>query len=229
MEGKDCHATPSIGWKVLRYNVFLVVQAVALSKGGPGSLYAHCAVAAADGTGFIVHGGRHVDGDISDVMWFFDIKKQTWSKLPVHVMHHTNPPARFFHAMAGVSLASADRAKAVTAKGATAALIVGGSIRSPVLLCSTETWMMFVDPHTNDQIWRRLPDLPYGLHYHQVVVHHEAAFVTAGQLCSEVKQHTNLPHLYLNHVLRLDLSFWLDDTVSDAHHKSATWHVHTQH
>lgn len=205
------------------------MQALSLSKAGPGSLYGHCAVAAADGTGFIVHGGRHVDGNISDVMWFFEIKKQTWRKLPVHVMHHSNPPSRFFHAMAGVSLISAARGKAVAAKGVTAVLIVGGSIRSPVLLCSTETWLLFVDPHTNDQIWKRLPDLPYGIHYHQVVVHQEAAFVTAGHLCSEVKQHTNLPHLYLNHALRLDLSFWLDDTVSDAHHEpAAAWHVHTQ-
>ena len=207
----------------------ICLQAVTLPKGGPGSMYAHCAVAAADSTGFIVHGGRHVDGDLSEVMWFFNIKKRTWHKLPVHVMHHSNPPSRFFHAMADVPLGNTAGASAVAAKGVTAALIVGGSIRSPVLLCSTETWLLYVDPHTNDQIWRRLPDLPYGIHYHQVVVHQHAAFVTAGHLCSEVKQHTNLPHLYLNHVLRLDLSFWLEDTVSDAHHKpAATWHVHAQ-
>ena len=197
-----------------------------LSKGGPGSLYAHCAVAAADGSGFIVHGGRHVDGDLSDVMWFFATQKRTWHKLPVHVMHHSNPPSRFFHAMASISLETAVDGKAVSAKGATAALIVGGSVRSPVLLCSTETWLLFVEPHTNDQIWRRLPDLPYGIHYHQLVVYQKAAYVTAGHLCSEVKQHTNLPHVYLNHVIRLDLSFWLDGSLSDAHHKpAATWNV----
>ena len=184
-------------------------------------MYAHCAVAAADGTGFVVHGGRHVNGDLSDVMWFFELKKRSWHKLPVHVMHHSNPPSRFFHAMSSIPVAGAVKGKAVTTTGATAAIIVGGSIRSPVLLCSAETWLLFIDPHTNDQIWRRLPDLPYGIHYHQVVVHQQAAFVTSGQLCSEVKQHTNLPHLYLNHVLRLDLTFWLDESLSDVHHKPA--------
>ena len=203
------------------------MQAISLSKGGPGSMYAHCAVAAADASGFIVHGGRHVDGDLSDVMWFFDLRKRAWHNLPVHVMHHSNPPSRFFHAMASIPLAGAAGSTAVASKGATAALIVGGSIRSPVLLCSTETWLLLLDPHTNDQIWRRLPELPYGIHYHQLVVHQEVAYVTAGHLCAEVKQHTNLPHLYLNHVFRLDLSPWLGDTFSDApHHKhAATWDV----
>ncbi len=212
---------------MLTADMLCVMQPVALSKGGPGSMYAHCAFAAADGTGFIVHGGRHVDGDLSDVMWYFDMHKRLWHKLPVHVMHHSNPAPRFFHAMTAVPLVRQKGGKSGTTKGATAALIVGGSIRSPVLLCSTESWLLIVDPHTNDQIWKRLPDLPYGFHYHQVVVHQEAAYITGGHLCSEVKQHTNLPHLYLNHVLRLDLSFWLDETISDSHHKAATgWTSH---
>ena len=190
-------------------------------------MYAHCAVAAADGSGFLVHGGRHVDGDISDVLWYFDIHKRLWHKLPIHVMHHSNPAPRFFHAMAAVSLVGPNSAGSGSTTSATAAIIVGGSIRSPVLLCSTESWLLIIDPHTNDQIWKRLPDLPYGFHYHQVVVHQQAAYITAGHLCSEVKQHTNLPHLYLNHVLRLDLRFWLDGSTSDHHNKAATeWSSH---
>ncbi len=190
-------------------------------------MYAHCAVAAADGCGFIVHGGRHVDGDLSDVMWYFHISKRLWHKLPIHVMHHSNPAPRFFHAMAALPLVSQDDRRSGTTKGATAAVIVGGSIRSPVLLCTTETWLLIIDPHTNDQIWRRLPELPYGFHYHQVVVHQQAAYITAGHLCSEVKQHTNLPHMYLNHVLRLDLSTWLDENISGTQHKAAVgWTPH---
>ena len=129
--------------------------------------------------------------------------------------------------MAAIPLSSQSGETSGTTKGATAAVIVGGSIRSPVLLCSTETWLLIIDPHTNDQIWKHLPDLPYGFHYHQVVVHEDAAYITGGHLCSEVKQHTNLPHLYLNHVLRLDLSFWLDDSITDTYHKAAFgWTTH---
>ena len=207
--------------------LLMPLQVLALSKGGPGSLYAHCAIAAADQSGFIVHGGRHVDEEISDVMWYFSIKKRTWQKLAIHVMHHSNPPARFFHAMSAIPLVGQKAGRSSISKAATAAVIVGGSIRAPVLWCSTQTWLLLIDPHTNDQIWKKLPDLPYGFHYHQVAVHQEVAYITAGHLCSEDKQHTILPHLYLNHVLRLDLSFWLDDTMSDIHHKPAAgWAPH---
>ena len=191
-------------------------------------MYAHCAIAAADSSGFIVHGGRHVDGDLSEVMWFFDLRKRSWRKLPIHLMHHTNPAPPFFHAMAAVPIVAENAGRPGKSRGATAAVIVGGSVRSPVLLCSTDSWLVIVDPHTNDQLWKQLPALPYGFHYHQVVVHQQAAYITGGHLCSEVKQHTDLPHLYLNHVLRLDLSFWLDETTSGSHHSVATnWRYNT--
>ena len=187
------------------------MQVVPRSKGGPGSIYAHSAVAAADESGFIVFGGQYVnEHTLSNDVWYFDTDKRKWHKI---VPHSSKPEPRFFQEMAAVQVHSlaGPVSHNITQLGdqVTVAVFTGGSTRSPLLLCTAETWLMIVNPHTKEQVWQRLPDLPYGIYYHKVAVHGNFAYVTGGHLCSETKG--EMPNYYLNHVLRLDLTLWLHD------------------
>ena len=89
----------------------------------------------------------------------------------------------------------------------THSVMVGGSKSTPLVTCTSETWLMSVNHFTHQQKWKRLPDLPYGIYYHKAVVHNQTVYVTGGHLCSETKG--DKPHYYLNHVLRLDLQPWI--------------------
>ena len=184
------------------------------AKGGPECIYAHSAVAAADESGYIVFGGQYVsEHALSNDVWYFNIDKRKWHKLPASGPLSSRPTPRFFHGMAAVPVHSlaGPVAHNISKLGdeATVAVFTGGSTRSPLLLCTPETWLMAINPHTKEQLWQRLPDLPYGAYYHKVDVHGNFAYVTGGHLCSETKG--NMPNYYLNHVLRLDLTLWLHD------------------
>ena len=201
------------------------MQVVPMSKGGPGSIYAHSAVAAADDSGFLVFGGQYVNDNLTDDIWYFNIEKRKWRKMAVSGPKSSTPAPRFFQEMAAVprrGLVPSESGNTTTSGDqATVAVFTGGSTRSPLLLCTAETWLMIVNPHTRQQVWKRLPDLPYGIYYHKVVVHDNIAYVTGGHLCSETKG--DMPNYYLNHVLRLDLTPWLDDKTSSTdklHHRT---------
>ena len=184
------------------------------SKNGPGSIYAHSAVAVADESGFIIFGGQYVnDHVLSNDTWYFNTDKRNWHKIPTSDSHSSRPEPRMFQEMAAVQVHSlaGHLSRNISKLGdqATAAVFTGGSTRSPLLLCTAETWLMVVNPQTKEQTWQRLPDLPYGMYYHKVAVHGDFAYVTGGHLCSETKG--DMPNYYLNHVLRLDLTPWLHD------------------
>ena len=191
----------------------LELQAGPLAKGKPGSIYAHSAVTAADESGFIVFGGQYVEDNLIDDLWYFNIEKRKWRKMAVSGPLNDRPAPRFFQEGAAVQWnghADSKHGNLTKAGNAvTVGVFAGGSTRAPLLLCTAETWLMMVDPHTKQQVWERLPDLPYGMYYHKVAVHGNFAYVTGGHLCSETKG--DMPNYYLNHVLRLDLSPWLTD------------------
>ena len=184
------------------------------SKDGPGSLYAHSAVAAADDSGFIVFGGQYVsEHTLSNDTWFFNTDKHKWHNMPNSESHSSRPEPTMFQEMAAVQIhgLAGPLSHNISNLGdqATVAVFTGGSTRSPLLRCTAETWLMIVNPHTKQQGWQRLPDLPYGMYYHKVAVHGGFAYVTGGHLCSETKG--EMPNYYLNHVLQLDLTLWLHD------------------
>lgn len=184
------------------------------AKGGPECMYAHSAVAASDDSGFIVFGGQYVsEHALSNDVWYFNIDKRKWHNILASGPPSSRPSPRFFHGMATVPVHSlaGPVAHNMSKLGdqVTVAVFTGGSTRSPLLLCTAETWLMAVNPHTKEQLWQRLPDLPYGAYYHKLDVHGNFAYVTGGHLCSETKG--NMPNYYLNHVLRLDLTLWLHD------------------
>lgn len=197
-----------------------LVQVVTMSKGGPGSIYAHSAVAAADDSGFIVFGGHYVNDNLTDDVWYFDINKRKWHKILISGRRSGRPVPRFFQEMAAVPMHNfaGHLSQSISKLGneVTVAVFTGGSTRSPLLQCTAETWLMIINPHTKEQLWQRLPDLPYGIYYHKVVVHDNFAYVTGGHLCSETKG--EMPNYYLNHVLRLDLAPLLHDRTSSSNH-----------
>ncbi|DBA74712.1 TPA: hypothetical protein ACH3X2_009374 [Trebouxia sp. C0005] len=208
----------------------LLSKVVPMNKGGPGSIFAHSAVATADDSGFLVFGGQYVDDNLIDDVWYFNIEKRKWRKMAVYGPKNSKPAPRSFQEMAAVPWHGHVHSESgnITKIGeqATVAVFTGGSTRTPLLLCTAETWLMIVNPHTRQQVWERLPDLPYGIYYHKVVVHDNFAYVTGGHLCSETKG--DMPNYYLNHVLRLDLSPWLDDRTSSTqqlHHRIELKHA----
>ena len=190
-----------------------IAQVVPSSKGGPGSIYAHSAVAAADDSGFIVFGGQYVNDNLIDELWYFNIEKRKWRKMPIAGPIKHRPAPRFFQEGAAVEWHGHDQARSGNLTRpddqATVAVFAGGSTRAPLLLCTAETWLLMVDPQSRQQVWQRLPDLPYGIYYHKVTVHGSSAYITGGHLCSETKG--DMPNYYLNHVLKLDLTPWLSD------------------
>lgn len=213
----------SLALRLLPINKMLNVQVIPMSKGGPGSIYAHSAVTAADDSGFVVFGGQYVDDNLTDDVWYFNLEKRKWRKMPVVGPKNSKPVPRFFQEMAAVpwqgSVHSESGNITKVSGQATVAVFTGGSTRSPLLLCTAETWLMIVNPQTGQQVWERLPDLPYGIYYHKIVLHDNFVYVTGGHLCSETK--ADMPNYYLNHVLRLDLTPWLDNRTSStqkAHH-----------
>ena len=192
-----------------------------MSKGGPGSIYAHSAITAADESGFIVFGGQYVDDNLTNDVWWFNINKRKWRKIPISGRRSGRPVPRFFQEMAAVPLHNfagpLSRNITKLSKDVTVAVFTGGSTRAPLLLCTAETWLMIINPESKEQLWQKLPDLPYGIYYHKVVIHENFAYVTGGHLCSETKG--DMPNYYLNHVLRLDLTDWLHErTTSSSKH-----------
>ena len=160
--------------------------------------------------------GQYVDDNLIDDIWYFNLVKCKWQKIKAFGPEDAGPAPRFFQEMAAVPWRGHVHSVSgnITKVGdqATVAVITGGSTRSPLLLCTDETWLMIINPQTKRQAWERLPDLPYGMYYHKLVVHDNFAYVSGGHLCSETR--ADKPHYYLNHVLRLDLSQWLDNRTS---------------
>lgn len=185
---------------------------VTLDDGGPGSMYGHTAVAAVDNSGFITYGGQYVDDNLVDCMWYFNISERKWHQIPIKSHTPSAPAPRFFHGGAAVPMLSPQTPSKVSTRSAdgdhvTYTVVAGGSTSSPLVTCTAEAWLLSVNHLTHEQKWRRLPELPYGFYYGQAVVYNQEVFLTGGHLCSETKQ--DMPHYYLNHVLRLDLRSWL--------------------
>ena len=187
------------------------LQVVELDQGGPGSIFGHSAVPVVDNTGFITYGGQYVNDNLVDCMWYFNIHERKWRKIPIKSQTYQSLAPRFFHGAAAVPMLSTQTAAklSLTQKDEfqTYTVIAGGSTSSPLVTCTAEAWLMSVDHFTHEQKWKKLPDLPYGFYYNQAVVYNKAVFLTGGHLCSETKG--DMPHYYLNHVLRLDLRPWL--------------------
>ena len=182
-----------------------LVQAVQSSAGGPGGLQAHTASATADGSGFIVHGGRRVGEDhssISTAVWAFNLADRRWTQLQ-HKPGAEGPPT----APKLVYAAMDAWRQAAARTNTTTAVVVGGSARSPVMLCSTDTWLVTASQLDGSTSWLKLASLPMGIYSHKLVVHDNAAYVFGGHLCPESKG--NLPFYYLNTMMRLDLTAWL--------------------
>lgn len=190
----------------------MCIQVVNLDEGGPGSMYGHSAVAVIDNSGFVTYGGQYVDDNLADCMWYFSVSERKWHQIPMTSHTLYKPSARFFHGAAAVPMLSPKAAAKQSVRLAdeehvTHTVIAGGSTSSPLVTCTAEAWLMSVNHITHEQKWRKLPDLPYGFYYVQAVVYNQAVFLTGGHLCSETKG--DMPHYYLNHVLRLDLRSWL--------------------
>ena len=188
--------------------VLVLVQAVQPSAGGPGGLQAHTALATADGSGFIVHGGRRVGADhssISNAVWAFDIADRRWTQLQ-HQPGAEGPPTApelIYAAMDAWQEAAAQT-------NTTTAVVVGGSMRSPIMLCSTDTWLVTASQRDGSTSWLKLASLPMGIYSHKLVVHDNAAYVFGGHLCPESKG--TLPFYYSNTMMRLELTAWLAPT-----------------
>ena len=183
----------------------VLVQAVQPSAGGPGGLQAHTASATLDGSGFIVHGGRPIGEDhsvINTAVWAFNIADRRWTQLQ-HQPGVEGPPTapRLIYA----AMDAWQEAAAQT--NTTTAVIVGGSMRSPVVLCSTDTWLVTASQRDGSTSWLKLASLPVGIYSHKLVVHDNAAYVFGGHLCPESKG--NLPFYYTNTMMRLELTDWL--------------------
>ena len=198
-------STGGLGSLVSHTIVLGLVQAVQQSAGGPGGLQAHTASATADGSGFIVHGGRPVGEDhtsISTAVWAFNIADRKWTQL------HHQPEAAGPPAAPGLIYAAMDAwQEAAVQTNATTAVIVGGSVRSPVMLCSTDTWLVTASQRDGGTSWMKIISLPMGIYSHKLVVHDNAAYVFGGHLCPESKG--DLPFYYSNTMMRLELTSWL--------------------
>lgn len=186
------------------------LQVVSLDDDGPGSMFGHTAVPVVDSTGFITYGGQYVNDNLVDCMWYFNIHERKWHQVP---LKSQIPASRFFHGAAAVPMLSTQQTSKHSMKLAdneyvTHTVVAGGSTSSPLVTCTAEAWLMSVNHFTHEQQWKKLPDMPYGFYYNQAVVYNQAVFLTGGHLCSETKG--DMPHYYLNHVLRLDLRPWLD-------------------
>lgn len=191
--------------------VFACVQAISLNKGGPSSIFGHSAVTVPDNSGFITYGGQYANDNLVDCMWYFNINKQEWQKVPIKSQTYNKPASRFFHGAAAIAMPRVqkkhDSLKLDNDDFITHTVIVGGSTSTPLVTCTAEAWLMSVNHYTHQQTWKRLPSLPYGIYYHKAVVHNQTVYVSGGHLCTETKG--DKPHFYLNHVLRLDLQPWI--------------------
>ncbi|KAK9820539.1 hypothetical protein WJX72_011414 [[Myrmecia] bisecta] len=195
----------------------LLIKTVEADVGGPGSLFAASAVPAGDGDGFLVFGGRRFrakPSELSEHTWHFSVSRRQWQRLQsrpsgvpkvavggvpmdAQVTKRLLPVPRFYSAMANIAHANSIRDRLPMA------IMAAGSIHTPTMECTDETWAVSWDLQQKVATWKKLPAMPYGIYYHSISVHGGVAFTFGGHLCSESKG--DKPFYYLNTVHRLEL------------------------
>jgi len=184
---------------------------------GPGPRLGHTASVFKSSTtrGFLVYGGRRRgahSAKLAGDVWLFDVEAGGWGSGPLVAMAPDgapHPAGRIYHAMATVSLPSAQ----LSAKGwASAAVMTLGSVTTPVMSCNNEAWGMFVSANASMVAFTRLPDVPVGHYHHSLVAHGARVYGFGGHLCSTTKQ--DHPFYYLNHLEALDVADMLIPSMS---------------
>ena len=219
---------PSNTWELLS-------PEISRSKGGPGRRVGHTLtpidqpITPGSNTrvrGFLVVGGRYIDLDGSSALEatpaFFDLDKKVWRNLNVlpAVTGGALPGGRKYHASSDAWVAVAADGSLVpssstsrrTIKSAASTsyvhvtVVSGGTITTPGLTCTAESWLATVDCAGTAVSWQKLSDLPLALYDIRGATSPDGvAFAFGGHLCTEGKESSGLPYYYTNSVYKLDL------------------------
>lgn len=221
---------PSNTWELLS-------PEVTRSNGGPGRRVGHTLtpidqpIAPGSSTrvrGFVILGGRCIEPDGSSALdpapFFFDLDKKTWrsvDNLPA-VSGGGVPGGRKYHAEASAWVAVSDDGsllppslsssrRTIKSDSPTSyvqvTVVSGGTVTTPGLTCTAESWLATVDCAGTTVSWLQLPDLPLALYDIRGATSPEGAtFMFGGHLCTEGKESSGLPYYYTNSVYKLDLT-----------------------
>ena len=179
--------------------------------------------------GFLLLGGRYVDADGSTALdatpFFFDLSSRSWRSL-----HSVGagaaaamPGGRKYHAEASVwAQVAADgsivapspppsASKKPTKKSTSpppsyvhVSVLAGGTVTTPGLTCTGETWAATLDCDATEITWQRLPDLPTAIYdVRGAVSTAGVVFMYGGHLCTDSKG--DAPFFYTNTVSKLNL------------------------
>eukprot|EP00798_Chlamydomonas_sp_ICE-L_P017900 gene17900-24292_t len=150
--------------------------------------------------GVLLYGGRYIDhtgSSLTSDVFFFDLSTQSWRQLAL-APGSPEPRARKYHAKASAWIPAPG--------GASSSLmgfIIGGTITTPGLTCSAETWAFSLDCDITQITWTAMPNIPAALYDSRATTSSKHLFTFGGHLCSDSKgEH---PWHYVNEVQRLEL------------------------
>eukprot|EP01023_Acetabularia_acetabulum_P032469 TRINITY_DN30325_c0_g1_i1.p1 TRINITY_DN30325_c0_g1~~TRINITY_DN30325_c0_g1_i1.p1 ORF type:complete len:409 (+),score=56.13 TRINITY_DN30325_c0_g1_i1:106-1332(+) len=166
---------------------------------GPGSRVGAqmVAIQTSKNRGLLLFGGRIQSQQtksviLPDDVWFFNLNQKIWQI--VDILSEQWPMGRMYHGMT----TDTERMDGIV-------YVVGGSLSSPNMKCTNETWAFSLscDEQKISGKWSQLEGLPFGHYFLSVVVGNGNLFTFGGHVCSFTKG--ELPYFYLNSVLKLSV------------------------
>lgn len=166
--------------------------------------------------GVLLLGGRYVEGrdtGLDDTTFLFDLDARAWRPVPAVRAGSTSLPAgRKYHGEANTWLPVAADGTILAAPPSSGeasyvyvTIMFGGTLTTPGLTCTSETWLLTLDCGVTEAHWQRLPDLHPAIYdVRGGMSASGAVFAYGGHLCSDSK--AELPFYYTNAVSKLDLA-----------------------